>query len=370
MIKVRVNGPAGLVPAERAQKNSWIDVIDPTPQELELLEKWYRVSPEHLADVLDIDEQARVEKEDEYTLVVLRLPVFDARYELSYFTAPCGIFLFADRILTICQVDCEALQDLRVGRAKGLDLRNKSAFALHLLGRAAIVFLRFLKEINRRTSAIERELQDSVKNYELTQLLSYEKSLVFFKTSLKSNELLLEKLQATRAIRFKEDEAELLEDVVTDNKQAIEMVDIYADILSGMMDAFASVISNNQNLQMKRLTTISVVFMPLNLVAGIFGMSEYTSFTGSLPWWISYAWFGAGLVAIAVVTGFLLRFSDSASKRRNRALVKPRRGAWSTAAQFASATQSSASPSAPATHLPAAPRSAAQAPTAQPSARA
>jgi magnesium transporter len=347
MIKVRVNGPAGLVPAERAQKNSWIDVIDPTPQELELLERWYHVRSEHLADVLDIDEQARVEKEDEYTLVVIRLPVFDARYELPYFTAPCGIFLFSDRILTICQVDCESLQDLRTGRARGLDLRNKSAFALHLLGRSATVFLRFLKEINRRTSAIERELQASVKNYELTQLLSSEKSLVFFKTSLKSNELLLEKLQSTRAIRFKEDEAELLEDVMTDNRQAIEMVDIHTDILSGMMDAFASIISNNQNMQMKRLTTISVVFMPLNLVAGIGGMSEYTSFTGALPWWISYAFFGLGLVGIAAMTGFFIRVSDSANQRRERALGRGRRGTWTLSPQAsapAAAQQPQASP--------------------------
>jgi magnesium transporter len=342
MIKVRVNGPSGLVPAERAQKNSWIDVVDPTPQELELLERWYKVKPEHLADILDIDEQARVEKEDDYTLVLVRLPVFDARYELPYFTAPCGILLFSDRIVTICQTNCEALEELRSGKAKGLDLRNKSAFALHVLGRAALVFLRFLKEINRRTSAIERELQVSVKNYELTQLLSSEKSLVFFKTSLKSNELLLEKLQATKAIRFKEDEAELLEDVMTDNRQAIEMVDIHADILSGMMDAFASIISNNQNMQMKRLTTISVVFMPLNLAAGIFGMSEYTSFTGSLPWWIAYALFGLGLVGVAALTGLFIRVSDKVNQRRERSPGRGRRGSWGSSSQPPAAAQGQA----------------------------
>jgi Mg2+ and Co2+ transporters len=318
MIRVRVGGPNGLQPAERAEKNSWIDVLDPTSEELSLLEKWYRVKAEHLADVLDIDEQARIEKEDEYTLIVLRLPAFDARYELPYFTVPCGVFLFADRIVTICQTDCEALQDLRSGKAKGLDLRNKSAFVLHLLGRSAIVFLRYLKDINRRTAAIERELHASVKNYELVQLLSCEKSLVFFKTSLKSNELLLEKLQSTRAIRFKEDEGELLEDVVTDSKQAIEMVDISTDILSSMTATFASVISNNQNVQMRRLTTISVVFMPLNLIAGVGGMSEYSAFTGAVPWWLSYTFLGLGLVGIAVLTGVLLRMSASVNEKRDR----------------------------------------------------
>jgi magnesium transporter len=283
MIKVRVGGPSGLRLAERAEKNCWIDVINPTGEELSLLEKWYKVLPEHLTDVLDIDEQARIEKENDYTLLIVRLPVFDARYELPYFTVPCGVFLFSDRIVTICQTDCEALQDLRSGKAKGLELRNKSAFVLHILGRSAIVFLRFLKEINRRTSAIERELQASVKNHELTQLLSSEKSLVFFTTSLKSNEILLEKLQATKAIRFKEDEAELLEDVVTDNKQAIEMANIYSDILAGMMDAFASVISNNLNMQMKRLTILSVMLMVATFVVSAFSMNVDSPLSG-MPW--------------------------------------------------------------------------------------
>jgi len=316
MIKVKVNGANGLQTADRAQKNSWIDVIDPTPQELDLLERWYHVKAEHLADILDIDEQARIEKEDDYTLLIVRLPVLDARYELPYFTVPCGILLFEDRIVTICQTNCEALEELRSGKTKGLDLRNRGAFALHLIGRAAIVFLRFLKEINRRTSAIERELQRSVKNYELTQLLSNQKSLVFFTTSLKYNEILLEKLQATKVIRAKDEDAELYEDVVTDNRQAIEMAGIYSDILSGMMDAYASVISNNQNIQMKRLTTISVVFMPLNLVAGVGGMSEFSAFTVQIPWWISYSAFGLGLVLIALTTAALLRVTGRLSDRR------------------------------------------------------
>jgi magnesium transporter len=326
MIKVRVNGASGLQPVDRAQKNSWIDVIDPTPQELDLLERLYHVKAEHLADVLDIDEQARVEKEDDYTLLIVRLPVLDARYELPYFTVPCGILLFSDRIVTICQTNCETLEELRSGKGKGLDIRNKSAFVLHVLGRAAIVYLRYLKDINRRTSAIERDLQRAVKNYELTQLLSSEKSLVFFTTSLKSNEILLEKLQSSKAIRFKEDEAELIEDVVTDNRQAIEMASIYSDILSGMMDAFASIISNNQNIQIKRLTTISVIFMPPSLVASMGGMSEFTTFTQSVPWWVSYGAFSLGLVAIALLTAGVLRLTGKMSDRRNWA--GGRRGAF------------------------------------------
>ncbi len=263
----------GLKVQDRAEKRSWIDVVEPDKAELEMLERDYGVNPEHLLDIMDLDEQARFEKEDEYTLLIVRLPLLDSRGELPYFTLPCGILLFSDRIITICQQNNEVLDELRMGRVRGLDPANKSAFVLHLLGRAAIVYLRYLKDINRRTSAIEKDLQRSVKNNELTQLLSYEKSLVYFTTSLKSNEILLEKIQAARLFRVKEDELELLEDVLTDNKQAIEMANIYSDILAGMMDAFASVISNNLNIVMKRLTIISICMMIPTLVVSSFGMN-------------------------------------------------------------------------------------------------
>jgi magnesium transporter len=154
-----------------------------------------------------------------------------------------------------------------------LDIRNKSAFVLNLLGRAAFTYLKALKELNKRTAIIERELQKSVKNYELIQLLSIQKSLVYFTTSIKTNELLLEKLQKSSLIHFKEDEKELLEDVLTENKQAIEMANIYSSILTGTMDAFASVISNNLNIVMKRLTTVSIVLMIPTLISSLYGMN-------------------------------------------------------------------------------------------------
>jgi len=296
---------------DRPEKYCWIDVKDAPRAELDALADQYGINPEHIADILDIDELARIEKEDEYTLLIVRLPVYDARFEVAYYTAPLGILLFPDRIITICHSDNEVMEDLRGGRVKGLDLRNKSAFVLHLLGRAAVVYLRHLKDINRQTAAIEHDLQRSVKNNELTQLLSLEKSLVFFTTSLKSNEILLEKLQASRTMRFKEDETELLEDVLTDNKQAIEMANIYSDILAGMMDAFASVISNNLNIVMKRLTSISVILMLSNLIVSTFSMNVETPFTG-----VQHAfWVITGVAGVASVIGAFL-ISDFRPRRR------------------------------------------------------
>jgi magnesium transporter len=326
MITIRVNGAAGLAAVKRPEKNSWIDVKDATREDIELLEREHGINAEHLADIMDIDEQARIEKEDEYTLVIVRVPARDGRLEAPYHTLPIGVLLFRDRIITVCQADCDVLEELRNGKVRGLDIRNKSAFVLHILGRAAIVFLRYLKDINRSTAAVEHELQRSVRNHELTQLLAFEKSLVFFTTSLRTNGILLEKLKVSRSMRIKEDEEDLLEDVETDIRQAIEMSSIYSDILSGMMDAYASVISNNQNLQIKRLTTISIVFMPLNVLAGVGGMSEFSAFTTGIPWWIAYSFFGLGLVVVGVLTASLLKVFGLVSNKRLRS-SRPRRAA-------------------------------------------
>jgi len=273
MITIRTQGERGLVEAETVSRNCWVDARDVNKDDINRLEREFGIAAELLADIMDADEQARLEKEDEYTAIIVRLPVYDENYEVSYFTVPLGIILFSDKIITICQRSSEALDDLTRNRIRAFNIKNKSAFVLNLLGRAAFVYLRALKDLNKKTTIIERELQKSVKNNELIQLLSIQKSLVYFTTSLKTNELLLEKLQKSPLIRFKEDEGELLEDVLTENKQAIEMANIYSSILTGMMDAFASVISNNLNIVMKRLTILSIVLMIPTLIVSFFGMN-------------------------------------------------------------------------------------------------
>jgi magnesium transporter len=273
MIVIRSHGEKGLIETDTVVRNCWVDARNVDKDDLARLETEFGIAGELLADIMDADEQARVEKEDAYTAVIVRLPVFDSNYEVSYFTLPLGIILFSDKIVTVCQGSSDALDDLVRNRVKDFSIRNKSAFVLNLLGRAAFVYLRALKDLNKKTAVIERELQKSVKNNELIQLLSLQKSLVYFTTSLKTNELLLEKLQKSPLMRFKEDESELLEDVLTENKQAIEMANIYSSILTGMMDAFASVISNNLNIVMKRLTIVSIVLMIPTLVVSFFGMN-------------------------------------------------------------------------------------------------
>lgn len=314
MIQIWKQQDGVLVPAESAGPGTWVDARWASRDDLSELESAYGILAEHLQDIVDADEQSRLEKEDEYTLLIVRLPVHDSRYEPTFFTAPVGIVLFPDRVLTVCWADSEVLSDISDNRVRGFSLENQNAFVLRLLGRAAIVYLRHLKVLNRRTFAIERELQKSIRNTELVQLLTIEKSLVYFTTSLKSNELLLEKLLKSRLMRFREEEMELLEDVEIDNRQAITMANIHSDILSGMMDAFASVISNNLNIVMKRLTVISLVLMIPTFIVSVFGMNV------PLPWHDSQnaLWYVGALCAVSALGGAI------ALTRGRKVVRKPR----------------------------------------------
>ncbi|MDR2068308.1 MAG: magnesium transporter CorA family protein [Spirochaetaceae bacterium] len=314
MITIRIKSEKGLVETNTVGKNCWVDARNVDKDDLALLEKEYGIAGELLTDIMDADEQARIEKEDEYTALIVRLPVYDERYEVSFFTLPLGIILYPDKIVTICQRSSEALEDLARNRIRGFNIGNKSTFVLNLLGRAAFTFLKALKELNKRTTIIERELQKSIKNNELIQLLSIQKSLVYFTTSITTNELLLEKLQKSSLIRFKEDERELLEDVVTENKQAIEMAKIYSSILTGTMDAFASVISNNLNIVMKRLTIVSIVLMIPTLITSFYGMNVTLPFQGSL----SAVW---GIVAVSLLTSILGAILLTTERRKRKKLA-------------------------------------------------
>ncbi len=273
MIKIWKQENRKMTEGDRSDAPIWVDARNVTREDIHALQADYGIDAETVMDILDPDELSRIEREDDYTLIIVRLPIFIATNEVSYFTIPLGIILFPDQIVTICWADCELLNDLTNNRVRGLSLNDLPAFVVRILARADLIFLRYLKEINRRSNAIELELQASVRNNELVQLLNLEKSLTYFTTSLKSNQLLFEKLMKTRLIQLDAEDRDWLEDVAIDNRQAIEMADIYSNILSGMMDAFASVISNNLSIVMKRLTVISLVLMIPTLITSFFGMN-------------------------------------------------------------------------------------------------
>jgi magnesium transporter len=309
-------------------RNTWVDARSVNKEDMRMLEEEYGIQQEHIMDILDPDELSRIEKEDEYTLIIARVPLFSPSEDVSYYTIPLGIIIFETVIVTICWKNCEVLQNISGESGKCGTLTDFPEFVLKILSRSDITFLRYLKEINRISTLIQNELQRSIQNNELIKLLNLEKSLVFFTTSLKSNQLLLEKLAKTRLLNFDADDREELEDVEIDNRQAIEMADTYSDIMSGMMDAFASVISNNLNIVMKKLTVISLILMVPTLIASFFGMNIPLPFTDS-GWLIGPRWLGLACISVAsLVTAFVAHFFLNRGEMGNGAQIsgtKPKR---------------------------------------------
>ena len=221
-------------------------------------------------------------------------------------------------LLAVCRGDSVVIDDFARHRFRQCPVSTKEGFVISILGRAALVYIRLLKYINRQKDLVEEQLHKSIMNYELIQLLQIQKSLVYLTTGLTDNEVLLEKLQKTPLFHVNnEDEAEFLEDSITDNKQAIAMANIYSDILTGTMDAFASVIGNNMNLIMKRLTVISLSLMFPTFITGFFGMNVDLPLVGRPFAWLLLL----GLCALAAIIGSWL-----ISDRKSRSLIRANLG--------------------------------------------
>lgn len=256
------------------EQGCWINIVAPTEEELKLVSEKTNVPIEHLKSALDEEEASRIEQEDDNMLVILDIPFANMEdNSLIYDTYPLVIIRTESVIITVCLKESKILEDFATGRVKSFFTFKRSRFMLQILYRIATYYLIYLRQIDKKSVMIENRLHKSMKNKELIQLLSLEKSLVYFSTSLKSNEITLEKLlKMKNFIKYEEDE-DILEDVIIENKQAIEMANIYSNILSGTMDAFASVISNNLNIVMKFLASITIVMSIPNIFSGFFGMN-------------------------------------------------------------------------------------------------
>ena len=258
----------------KIEKGCWINVVQPTSDEIQKLSSVFHIPADIINDILDPDERSRVEFDDEWTLVILRVPIKDENNGVPFQTIPIGVFMGEDFTLTLCNKKNEVLpfEEPLIFKKHESQRTDKINFILRLFLRADNTYMKYLKSINRQTSMIEQDLEKSIKNRELNQLLKMEKCLVYFITSLKANEMVLSRLRSSKRITTEVNE-DLLDDVIIENKQALAMAQIYSDIQSGMMDAFASVISNNLNDVMKQLTLISIILMIPTLIASIFGMN-------------------------------------------------------------------------------------------------
>ena len=267
------NNHSGLITSDKWEENCWISIQNPSNEERNYLLQDLQIPESFYNDIADIDERPRIEIEDAWNLIILRIPFKNTDAKLPFTTVPLGIVFKKDVFVSICFHETEMLNDfVYYTQRKNVIIKNHFDLVLKLLLSSSVWFLKYLKQVNQRIKLAEDNLEKSIKNEELQALLHLEKCLVYFITSLKGNNVLFQRIKNNKADDLDFD-VELLEDVDIELKQAQEMSKIYSDILTGMMDAYASVISNNLNVVMKRLTSISIILMIPTLIASLYGMN-------------------------------------------------------------------------------------------------
>ncbi|MCH5323630.1 MAG: magnesium transporter CorA family protein [Eubacterium sp.] len=265
-----------IVQTDTLEPGCWVSAVAPTETEISALEENLGIDRDFIRSALDEEESSRIESEEGQTLIILDYPVAEKADEdeaISYNTMPMGIILTETNVVTVCLKDNIIVEDFAQGVVKGVQTQFKTRFIFYMLLRIAGKYLQYLKQIDKLSSYVEAQLRVSMKNKELLQLLSLQKSLVYFSTSLKSTETVLEKIHRGRVIKLYEEDEDLLEDVLVEVKQGIEMSSIYSHIISGTTEAFAGIISNNLNIVMKVLTVITIVMSVPNMVFGFYGMN-------------------------------------------------------------------------------------------------
>lgn len=272
------------VEIDRAEEGTWVNVLPPLKlEEFNELSKELEIPIDFLTDSLDIDERSRFEKEDNVKLIVIKTPTENNSFNESdayYITIPICIILTHNQILTVNSFENTAIKKfLNTFQNRNADKRNM--MVLKVFEKVVQNYMEHLKEINQRRNVFEQKLYDSSRNEHLLELMRIQKSLVYFVTALRSNELLFMKLERTNFLGLNEEEKEFLDDLIVDNSQALEMANIYTNILSSTLDAFASIIANNQNQVLKRLAVITIVLTFPVLIASLFGMNVPSGFEHS-----------------------------------------------------------------------------------------
>lgn len=262
-----------LVPIEQITDGAWINVVNPDEKEIEQLLS-LGIPKDFITYPLDLDERSRTEKDDGYTLILLRVPYFKSWEEdIPYIAIPLGIIFNDQYIVTVCRYKNDLINDFQSGDRKNLSTLKRNRFILQIMLANATYFLAYLRNIQKKIDQIEDELQRSIRNKEVLDLLKYQKCLEYFSTALRSNELMFERLQRNKFFTIFPDDSDLLEDVIIENQQAIEMTGISGNLLGQMMDAYASIIQNNQNIIFKIMTAWTIILSLPTIVSGFFGMN-------------------------------------------------------------------------------------------------
>jgi magnesium transporter len=256
------------------EDGAWIRMTAPSETELAGIAESDGLPLHFLRAALDEEERPRIDAEDGVVLVVLDIPAVSELEGLKTLTTlPLGIVISRTLIATVCSLHSPLLDDFAAGRVRHFSTVKKTRFLFQIFYRNASSYLNYLRQIEKAISRIELELHRSMKNEELFQMMGLEKSLIYYSTSLKSNEAVLERILRTKPLPMYEDDAEFLEDVIIENRQAMEMSQIYLDILNGMTNAFATIISNNLSIVMKFLASITIIIAIPTMIASFYGMN-------------------------------------------------------------------------------------------------
>lgn len=303
----KANEQNRLCPADGIEPGCWISLIAPTAQELMRVQTALDVEPDFLRAALDNEETSRIEREEDQTLIIVDVPVADESDVLNsvvYSTMPVGIIVTAQNVITVALRETSTLREFAEGRIRNVTPAQKTKFVLQVLLHVSKRYLYYLRQIDKITHAVERQLHKDMQNKELFQLLDLEKTLVYFTTSLQSDSLTIKKITSGRFLKLYEEDQDLLDDVIIELNQAIEMSNIYSSILSGTMDAFSSVMSNNLNSVMKVLTAITILLTIPNVIFGFYGMN-----VAWLP--LPFSWFPAALAGvITLICAVILKRKD------------------------------------------------------------
>lgn len=283
----------------------WIHMSNPTDKEIELIARATGVAEDMIKAALDEEERARVEKDDDTgaVLVVTDIPfTVEDENHYTYTTLPFGFISTSDAMITVCLEETSLIDDMLSARfVKDVNLHKRTRFLIQLQYTISKKFLHYLKQIDRASQRVQNELEKSMRNAELIEMLDLEKSLVYISTSLRSNSVVLDRLP--KSVKFFEEDLDLWEDVVIENKQAIEMSNIYRDILSGTMDAYASIISNNLNVVMKVLTSLTLLVAIPSMIGAFWGMNTGVPFEGET--WGFWVVIGISVV-VCLIAGIVL----------------------------------------------------------------
>ena len=290
-----------LIECSTLEKGVWVHLQNPTREEVEGLTTRFHLDPTFLPAALDEEESARIDydPDKQQTLILVDIPFVETEGSgYVYSTLPLGIVLCDEVIITVCTRDTPIISDFTEERVRHFWTFKRTRFILQLLHRNAGRYLSYLKQIDKASLILQEKLEKASRNQELLQMMKLEKSLVYFNTSLKGNALVMEKLMRQDILRRYPEDTDLLEDVIIENKQAIEMCSIYRDIMSNTTDSFASIISNNLNITMKTLTSLTALLSIPTIIASLWGMNVEVPLQHSGPWGFWLVLLFAALVAV------------------------------------------------------------------------